>query len=133
MTEQVKPEQRFDWLRLVWVVLFCGWLFGVPELLLQSAISVPIMGVATPEEQTRRDSLLTWAAIIAVVLPLVGVVLAGIFRRKTAAIIFGVMLLLVGSGLGYQALYRARHQPNPPNDHSVCQEHSGSDNVCPGN
>ncbi len=130
MTEEVK--ERFDWLPLVWALLFCGWLFGIPILLLQSAAAVPFMGIGSPGDYARRDSLQTWAGIVAVALPLIGFALAAVFRRKFPAILFGVILLVVGGLFGVQAMYRAQHQPNPPNDHHVCQEHSGGDNVCPG-
>jgi hypothetical protein len=136
VTEEMKPDQRVDWLPLVWTLLFCAWLFGVPWLMLQSVFSVPLStgGVASDADLAQRDTLARWAATAAVTLPLVGVLLAAIARRKAPAIIFGIALLLSTVVVGYGLANEARHQPTPAptNDHTICQEHSGGDNECPG-
>ena len=134
MTELRKPTRRFDWLVPVWALLFCAWLFGVPVLVAESVLSVPFIGVADDDALARRDSLLMWAEIAAVGLPLVGVALAAIARWKTPAIVFGIALLLSSMVVGYAKVSEANQHrgPAPVNDHSICQERSGGGNECPG-
>jgi hypothetical protein len=136
VTEEMKPDQRVDWLPLVWTLLFCAWLFGVPMLVLQSVFSVPLFGgtVASDAELARRDTLAVWATIAAVMLPLLGVVLAAIARRKAPAIVFGIALLLSTAVVGYGLASKARNHPMPAttNDYPICQERSGGGNECPG-
>lgn len=130
MTETVKA--RADWLPLLFVLLFCAWLFGVPALFLQAAFSVPFMGVPSDADLATRDTLTTWATVAAVGLPLAGLAAAGFARRKVAAIVFAVALLPSVVILGYDWAKSVHDRPAPRDDHSVCQEHSGGGNVCPG-
>jgi hypothetical protein len=62
-------------------------------------------------------------------------VLAGLTRSWVGAVIFAVLLvfgLLLDLWLGPD-LYRAhRPDPTPQPCVTVCQEHSGGDNRCPG-
>ncbi|PPK65567.1 hypothetical protein V5P93_005038 [Actinokineospora auranticolor] len=134
MTAETRPEQRFDWLPLVWVLLFFAWLFGVPLLFLRAVFAMPFTGMASAAEVARRDSMVMWTEIVAVALPLVGVLLAAVTRRKVPAVVFGIALFLSVSVVGYERTLNARHHPppEPTSDWPVCQEHSGGDNECPG-
>ncbi|GAA2998742.1 hypothetical protein [Actinokineospora diospyrosa] len=134
MTAELRPDQRLGWLPLVWVLLFCTWLFGVPMLVLESAFSMPFMGVPTAADYAERDMLAMWAKIVAVGVPFLGVLLAAITRRTAAAAVFVTLLLLSLAVIGYHRAYDARHNPTPvpTPEQRACQEHSGGDNRCPG-
>jgi hypothetical protein len=89
---------------------------------------------------TEPDVLLSgryWIAglVVAPGLPVVGLVLAGLTRSWVGAVVFAVLLvfgLLLDLWLGPD-LYRARRpDPTPQSRVTVCQEHSGGDNRCPG-
>ncbi|GAA2987195.1 DUF6234 family protein [Actinokineospora diospyrosa] len=135
MTVEERPDQRLSWLLLVWVLLFCTWLFGVPLLVLQAAFTGAFTPVDTAADLAERDRLTMWAEIVAVGVPLVGVLLAAITRRRAPAVVFGILLFLSVAVAGYNWAYDARHNPAPATtpEPRICQEHSGGDNRCPGN
>lgn len=117
VTEDAKPKQGTDKVQLGLILLFVGWLATLPVAALQGLFA------------TQEAAMF---GFIVVLVPLAGLVIAGIDKRKVASIVFGLAFLLTLSAIGYGVASTYRHPPNPPNDHSVCQEHSGSDNVCPG-
>lgn len=92
------------------------------------------------EQPTEAEQLLSaryWTAalIVAIAVPVLGLVLAGLTRSRLAAVSFGVLLiigLLLALWLGPD-LYRELSPDPPPQPHgTACQESSGGDNRCPG-
>ncbi|MBM7773954.1 apolipoprotein N-acyltransferase [Actinokineospora baliensis] len=135
MTVETRPDQRPSLLPLLWVLLFFTWLFAVPALALESALSGwSFMGSPSAAALAKSDRLAMWAEILAVAVPLVGVVLALITRRNAPMRVFGTILFLSVVVIGCVWVAESRHNPAPAPTpvYRGCQEHSGGDNRCPG-
>ncbi|CCH32187.1 hypothetical protein ABZ816_34505 [Actinosynnema sp. NPDC047251] len=134
-------ETRFPWFPAFWVLLAIAWIIAVPWLALQAAFTPPSPDPRTSLDMprtsgdfTERDALFGWVRVAAIVLPLLGVVVATIGRRWTAVIVTSSILVF---STGYIALKDDRRPYTPPAPTAphtpICQEHSGGDNKCPGN
>jgi hypothetical protein len=89
---------------------------------------------STPAEVAESRRLIALAAVLAVGVPLAGLLLCLGVGRKRLGILFAV-LLVFGSGFaGLVAVdaYRSRPVEPVPSGPRVCQESSGGDNRCPG-
>lgn len=89
---------------------------------------------ATPPEIAESRRLFTVAAVLAVSVPLAGLLLCVGVRRRRFGILFAVLLLLgtLFAGLISVDAYRSRPAEPVPSGPRVCQESSGGDNRCPG-
>ncbi|HZA04803.1 MAG TPA: hypothetical protein VE617_09570 [Propionibacteriaceae bacterium] len=126
-------ELAFD---LTAIALGLVWLAGTGYVaLLGLAETLVFFGeTATPEEVAESRRLFRLAAVIAVAVPLIGLLLSLGLRRKRFGILFAV-LLLFGSGFaGLVGLDAYRSRPADPVEPGprTCQESSGGDNRCPG-
>ncbi|MET0693868.1 MAG: hypothetical protein ABWX96_03935 [Propionibacteriaceae bacterium] len=124
--------------RVIWPLAIIAWLLGTVVLLGNAfAATLTFFGeTATAEEQATSEHYLVAAAWVAVALPLVGLVSAALGRSRPGTWVCALALLV---GLGFAGLVvlsvheHHRHDPQPPRPRvTVCQEHSGGDNRCPG-
>jgi hypothetical protein len=122
-------------LALLWGV----WLLVPPVLVFDGAITAaPFFGEQpTDDERSEAAALFLVAGLLAVGVPLVGLVLTVRARARVAtgafvvALVVGAVVLAMSIPEGW---WRDRNAPpaqttDPP---VVCQEHSGGDNDCPG-
>jgi len=70
------------------------------------------------------------AVVIAVGPPVLGMAIALGWRRPPKTVLLAAGVVLLGLGLIFVV---ASADDTPAPEHRVCQEHSGGDNVCPGN
>ncbi|HKN56130.1 MAG TPA: hypothetical protein VJX66_26780 [Amycolatopsis sp.] len=132
MTETTKQEGFRAPLALA--LMFCAWLFGVPYLLFRAAFALPWEGEVTDAERAEQAALLTWAGWAAVLLPVLGLILALLTRQKGPSIAFGVVLGVSLLAIGLSAFdHRNDHpRPAPRPEPTHCVPRSGSFNDCPG-
>jgi uncharacterized protein DUF6234 len=108
-----------------------GLLLVVPFLFLQGFLaSFSLFGTSSHA----GDGYLSWAAWLGAGLPLVGVVVAALGRRRGWTWFFGICLVL---GIVVAVMVRVdhvRHSPPPPSppEPRHCVERSGGGNECPG-
>lgn len=132
-TESGWSELGFD---LTAIGLALAWLVGTGYVvLLGIGESLHFLGeTATPEEIAESRRLFGLAAVLAVSVPLAGLLLCVGVRRKRFGILFAVLLLFGGAFAGLVAVDAYRSRPPAPVEPGprVCQESSGGDNRCPG-
>ncbi len=113
------------------------WFVGGGLLVLRAAgSSLAFLGESpSPEELARSARALVAAAWVGAGVPVLGLAVAVLARRRAATILFTVLLVF---GLAFAALtaadrHRARlREPQPRAPVTVCQEFSGGDTRCPG-
>jgi hypothetical protein len=119
------------------VLIWIAWVL-VPLLLAGAAVAsvMTFFGeLPTPAEEAQADRLLVAAALVAIGLPLGGILLSAWRDRATSAAAFAVAL-----GIGLLASVPVFHLAAPDRAPSAipahsgggCQEHSGGDTRCPG-
>ncbi|MGY1770519.1 hypothetical protein [Blastococcus sp. SYSU D00813] len=117
--------------------LWGGWVL-VPAWLALSAVGhlLAFFGEQPTEaEQAQARSLLLRAAVVAVVLPLIGLVVSLRTGRRRNAVASGCALALSGVValvVGVAAAQEAGPDVQPRDREVVCQERSGGGNDCPG-
>ena len=125
---------RTSWATLV--LIWLAWVVVPPLLVFGGAIgAAPFLGEQpTAAEQSQATTLFVVAAVLALGLPLLGVVLTW-RTRKAAAACFGAAVIVVSIPLALLLAPEFRGDGGGSTlDHGppVCQEHSGGDNRCPG-
>ncbi|SDS87807.1 hypothetical protein SAMN04488543_2564 [Friedmanniella luteola] len=118
-------------------LLGLGWFVGGGLLVLRAVgESLTFLGESpTAEELARSARSLAAAAWVAAGVPVLGLVLAVLTRRRAATVLFTVLLVLglASAGLVAADRHRARlREPQPRAPVTGCQEHSGGDTDCPG-
>jgi MFS family permease len=122
-------ESRTVWSSLVLALCAVGLLLVVPFLFLQGFVaSFPVFGTSSHA----GDGYLTWAAWLGAGLPLVGVVVAALGRRRGWTWFFGICLVLAVVVAAMARVDQVRHAPPPPPEPRHCVERSGGGNDCPG-
>ena len=117
------------WSSLVLALCAVGLLLVVPFLVLQGFLaSVPVFG----DVGDGATGYLTWAAWLGAGLPLIGVVVAALGRRRGWTWFFGICLALAIAVAGMTWVDHVRHAPPEPPEPRHCVEHSGGGNECPG-
>jgi cobalamin biosynthesis protein CobD/CbiB len=126
-------------------LLGVAWALGTPVLAYGSMFAAaPLFGEQpTAAELAQAHRFLLGALACGLLVPLAGLSLAVLARRRAAAVVFagalGLSLLAAGvlGLLSRDSLRSLRDELLPPPSTSVrgpipCQEHSGGDNRCPG-
>ena len=141
-TSPTRPTRREEtgWFELAFdltaIALGLAWLVGTGYVVvLGFGETLHFFGeTATPEEVAESRRLFQLAAVIAVSVPLVGLLLCLGLRRKRFGLLFAVLLLLGGAFAGLVGLDTYCSRPVDPVEPGprVCQESSGGDNRCPG-
>ncbi|MEV7038676.1 hypothetical protein [Amycolatopsis sp. NPDC051061] len=122
-------ELRSMWSSIVVALCAVGLLLVVPFLFLQGFLaSFPVLGTSSHA----GDGYLTWAAWLGGGLPLIGVVVAALGRRRGWTWFFGICLVLAVAVAGMNWIDDVRHAPPEPPGPRHCVEHSGGGNECPG-
>ncbi|UOZ10588.1 DUF6234 family protein [Amycolatopsis sp. WQ 127309] len=122
-------EVRTLWSSVVLALCAVGLLLVVPFLVLQGFVaSFPVFGTSTHE----GDGYLTWAAWLGAGLPLIGVVVAALGRRRGWTWFFGSCLLVAVAVAGMNWAEHVRHAPPAPPGPRHCVERSGGGTECPG-
>jgi hypothetical protein len=126
-------ELAFD---LTAIGLALTWLLGTGYVvLLGIGETLHFLGeTATPEEVAESRRLFGLAAVLAVSVPLAGLLLCLGLRNQRFGVLFAVLLLVGGAFAGFVALDAYRNRTPDPVEPGprVCQESSGGDNRCPG-
>jgi hypothetical protein len=132
MTERTNQDSIL--IPLVLGLVFCAWLLGVPYLLLRAVAAVPWDGQITEAQSAEGDAWVAWAAWTAVLVPVLGAIIALVTRRPRAAIPFGVIFGLSVLAIGYISFVNRNDHPRPapPPEPTQCMPRSGSPNGCPG-
>jgi uncharacterized membrane protein len=139
-TTQPEPGRESGWSELAFdltvIALGFAWLVGTGYVVLVGiGETLHFLGeTATPEEVAESRRLFGLAAVLAVTVPLAGLLLCLSVRRKRFGILFAVLLLLGSTFAGFVALDAYRSRPPAPVEQGprACQESSGGDNRCPG-
>ncbi|WP_290052353.1 hypothetical protein [Amycolatopsis solani] len=122
-------EIRTAWASVVLALCAVGLLLVVPFLVLLGFLaSIPVFGETTGA----AGGYLTWAAVLGVALPLVGVVVSVTTRRRGWTWFFGICLALAAAIAAISWADDLRHAPPPPPGPRHCVERSGGGNDCPG-
>jgi cobalamin biosynthesis protein CobD/CbiB len=121
------------------------WALGTPVLAYGSMFAAaPLFGEQpTAAELAQAHRFLLGALACGLLVPLAGLSLAALARRRAAAVVFagalGLSVLAAGALglLSRDSLRSLRDELAPPTSTSLrgpipCQEHSGGDNRCPG-
>jgi hypothetical protein len=117
-------------LALLWV----AWVLVPIGLVLASIGTVlTFLGdLPTPAERAQADRLLVAAVVVAVAVPLLGVLVSVCSDRRASAAAFGVALALGLVAAVPVAEDLAPEPAAPQQSGGGCQEHSGGDTRCPG-
>ncbi|WP_139220408.1 hypothetical protein [Trujillonella endophytica] len=133
------PDDAADGLlaALLLGLLWVAWVL-VPVGLLLAGLgeTLTFFGEApTAAEKARARERYAWAAVVALVLPAIGLVVSLRARRRVHAIAFGCALTVAGVvalGVTLAAGYADPDEAPQPERGVVCQERSGGDSDCPG-
>lgn len=128
---------RAEGTTLLLAVLWGGWVLVPPGLALAAlGHLVAFLGESPTEaEQAQARSLLVRAALVAVALPLTGLVVSLRTGRRRNAVASGCALALSGvvaAVVAVAAVREAGPGVAPRDREVVCQERSGGDSDCPG-
>jgi hypothetical protein len=105
-----------------------AWLIIVPGLVLRGLFA----SLPGGDTSIRGDGYLTWAGALGVGLPLAGVVVSVLTRRRGWAWFFGICLVPVAIVAALKLAHDVRHRPPPSPEPRHCVERSGGGNECPG-
>ena len=132
--DQASASQTIGWFVLLWV----AWVL-VPAGLAVAAFGslLTFLGeLPTEAEKAEARRLLILAALVAVAIPVVGLIMSLRARRQGSAAAFvvaGGIALIAAVLLVVGAAPERPRSAIPSRDHGgACQEHSGGDNRCPG-
>ena len=113
------------------------WFFASVVLLcLGIATALTFWEPPPPAEQAAADRYMRAFAVVVTAGPLAIAVLAGCLRLTKTAVTFAVIGCavgcLLGSEDGVRELFAPARVPEDPDPITLCIEHSGGDNRCPG-
>ncbi len=103
----VEPERRRPRVDMdaILGLITVGWMFGTPYLLYGAMITAtPFFGeTPSPEEMRQAELLLYGGLACGLLLPIAGMVVAGLNRRRVAVWLFAGAFVLTVAVLGYFA------------------------------
>jgi hypothetical protein len=133
-TRRSRGDGRPVWVTVAVLVVTLTWLaataWAVLRVLLDAGTELSgALGPWSSGEISFDPQPLMVAVVVAAGPPALGLVIALSWRRPSATVLLAACAVLGGLSL---VMLVASAEGSPAPEHHVCQEHSGGDNVCPG-